>query len=119
MTGLDARSIHGDKSMEERTSTLQQFKQGEFPIIVATGILGRGLDLISVTQVINFDMPPTIQEYIHQVGRAGRLGNPGIAISFINDENKGVFPMLHNILKDTGSYIPERLKHSPFIKPRS
>ena len=58
--------------------------------MVATGILGRGLDLINVTEVINFDMPNTIDEYIHQVGRAGRLGSEGFAISFINDDDKRI-----------------------------
>jgi ATP-dependent RNA helicase DDX59 len=61
-------------------------------------------------------MPATIQEYIHQIGRAGRLGTPGIAITFINDSNKSLFPLLHQMLKNVKAYIPPKLATSKYLK---
>ncbi len=81
-------SVHGDKTQTERTDILKSFIHGSHPIIVATAVLGRGLDLLRVDMVVNFDMPPSIQEYIHQIGRAGRLGRSGWAVTFINNEDK-------------------------------
>ena len=68
-----------------------------------TGVLGRGVDLLGVRQVIVFDMPNSIKEYIHQIGRASRLGDEGTAIVFLNEENKNMFPELIEILKSSGA----------------
>nr|CAG8540348.1 12159_t:CDS:2 [Entrophospora candida] len=82
-------SIHGDKPQEERIQILNSFLKGEYEIIVSTGVLSRGLDLPNVKMVVNFDMAVSIDEYIHQCGRAGGYTqnhqNPGWAITFINE----------------------------------
>eukprot|EP00002_Diphylleia_rotans_P035990 TRINITY_DN7894_c0_g1_i6.p1 TRINITY_DN7894_c0_g1~~TRINITY_DN7894_c0_g1_i6.p1 ORF type:complete len:479 (-),score=76.24 TRINITY_DN7894_c0_g1_i6:90-1526(-) len=101
--------LHGDRKQAERTSTLKAFVGKEFEILVSTGVLGRGLDLIHVSEVINFDMPPTIYEYIHQIGRAGRLGSSGMAITFINSESKRLFPALASLVKDTKTILPREV----------
>ncbi len=67
MCEISAVSLHGDKLQTERTAILQGFLSGEHPVIVCTGVLGRGIDLPGVTMVINFDMPSSVEEYIHQV----------------------------------------------------
>ncbi|CAL5425675.1 unnamed protein product [Camellia sinensis] len=90
-TGVKAISIHGEKPMKERREILRSFLVGEVPVIVATGVLGRGVDLLGVRQVIVFDMPNSIKEYVHQIGRASRLGEEGTAIVFVNEENKKIF----------------------------
>jgi ATP-dependent RNA helicase DDX59 len=87
---------------------------GEVPVIVATGVLGRGLDLLGVRQVIVFDMPNSIKEYIHQIGRASRMGEEGTAIVFVNEENKNMFPELIKILKSAGAAVPRELVNSRF-----
>lgn len=114
MTGLKVASIHGEKTMLERRQILKSFLTGELLVVVATGVLGRGLDLLKVSQVIVFDMPNSLQEYIHQVGRASRLGTPGSAIVFINNEDKAIFKDLIALLKVAKAPIPRELASSPY-----
>uniref|UniRef100_A0A673U5U1 RNA helicase n=1 Tax=Suricata suricatta TaxID=37032 RepID=A0A673U5U1_SURSU len=91
VTGLKSVSIHSEKSQTERKSTLKGLLEGDYEVVVSTGVLGRGLDLISVRLVVNFDMPSSMDEYVHQVGRVGRLGQNGTAITFINNNSKRLF----------------------------
>lgn len=111
-TGIKASSIHGEKSMTERREIMQSFLLGEVPVVVATGVLGRGVDLLGVRQVIVFDMPNSIKEYVHQIGRASRMGEEGQAIVFVNEENKNVFAELVDVLKSGGAAIPRELANS-------
>lgn len=111
-TGVKALSIHGEKSMKDRREILRSFLVGEVPVIVATGVLGRGVNLFGVRQVIVFDLPNSMKEYVHQIGRASRMGEEGTAIVFINEENKRVFPELVEILKSSGAAIPRELANS-------
>ncbi|KAJ6401181.1 hypothetical protein OIU84_016569 [Salix udensis] len=107
-TGLKALSIHGEKSMKERREIMRSFLVGEVPLVVATGVLGRGVDLLGVRQVIVFDMPNSIKEYVHQIGRASRMGEDGTSFVFVNEENKNLFPDLVEVLKSSGAVIPSR-----------
>lgn len=118
-TGLKAVSIHGDKTMKERREIMRSFLLGEVPVIVATGILGRGIDLLFVKQVIVFDMPNSMKEYVHQIGRASRLGEEGSAIIFVNDENKHLFSELIQSLKSSGAAVPRELANSRYINRSS
>ncbi|KAL0014714.1 hypothetical protein SO802_001783 [Lithocarpus litseifolius] len=113
-TGMKTLSIHGEKSMKERREIMRSFLVGEIPVVVATGVLGRGVDLLGVRQVIVFDMPNSIKEYIHQIGRASRLGDEGTAIVFLNEENKNMFPELIEILKSSGAAVPRELVNSRY-----
>ncbi|KAF7801937.1 DEAD-box ATP-dependent RNA helicase 41 isoform X2 [Senna tora] len=115
-TGIKALSIHGEKSMKERREIMGSFLVGEVPVVVATGVLGRGVDLLGVRQVIVFDMPNSIKEYVHQIGRASRMGEEGQAIIFVNEENKNVFAELIEVLKSTGAAVPRELVNSPYAK---
>lgn len=80
--GLEAVAIHGDKSQGARTSALSRFKSGECPILVATDIAARGLDIEGLSHVINYDLPMEPEAYVHRIGRTGRAGRGGTAISF-------------------------------------
>lgn len=113
-TGIKAVSIHGEKSMTERREIMHSFMVGEVPVVVATGVLGRGVDLLGVRQVIVFDMPNSIKEYVHQVGRASRMGEEGQAIVFVNEENKKVFAELVDVLKSGGAAVPRELINSQY-----
>ncbi|XP_061346597.1 DEAD-box ATP-dependent RNA helicase 41-like [Gastrolobium bilobum] len=113
-TGIKAVSIHGEKSMKERREIMQSFLVGEVPVVVATGVLGRGVDLLGVRQVIVFDMPNSINEYVHQIGRASRMGEEGQAMVFINEENKNVFAELVDVLKSGGAAVPRELVNSRY-----
>lgn len=114
MTELKVASIHGEKPMPERRQILKSFLTGELSVVVATGVLGRGLDLLKVSQVIVFDMPNSLQEYVHQVGRASRLGMPGSAIVLINNEDKALFKEFIPLLKMAGAPVPRELANSPY-----
>lgn len=114
-TGLSAAAIHGEKLMSERRQVLSSFVLGELPVVVATGVLGRGLDLIRVKQVIVFDMPSSLEEYIHQVGRASRLGMPGSAMVFINNESRQIFKQFIDLLQSSGAVVPGKLTNSPYV----
>lgn len=114
MTKLEVASIHGEKPMAERRQILKSFLTGELSVVVATGVLGRGLDLLKVSQVIVFDMPNSLQEYVHQVGRASRLGMPGSAIIFINNDDKALFKDFIPLLKMAGAPVPRELANSPY-----
>ncbi|CAH9103430.1 unnamed protein product [Cuscuta epithymum] len=82
--------------------------------MVATGVLGRGVDLLCVKQVIVFDMPNSIKEYVHQIGRASRMGEEGESIVFVNEENKKLFPDLVDTLKSSEASIPPELSNSKY-----
>lgn len=84
--GVRAVAMHGDKEQEERSKVIREFSENTHQVIVSTGVLARGLDLPGVNMVVNFDMAVTLDEYVHQIGRAGRVGKKqGWAVTFIND----------------------------------
>ncbi|CAN9500960.1 unnamed protein product [Ophioblennius macclurei] len=115
VTGLTAVAIHSDKSQWERNRVLRGLLDGDFEVVISTGVLGRGLDLVNVRLVVNFDMPNTMDEYVHQVGRAGRLGHRGTAITLLNNNNKRLFLEVVNRVKPTGSILPPQLLNSPYL----
>jgi len=82
---LPATSIHGDRFQSQRYEALDDFKTGKKPILVATSVAARGLDISGVGCVINYDLPKSVDDYVHRIGRTGRVGNPGKAISFVDD----------------------------------
>lgn len=81
--GIRADSIHGDKSQASREKILAEFKSGELKFLVATGIAARGIDIGELTRVVNYDLPFKPEDYIHRIGRTGRAGASGVAISFV------------------------------------
>jgi superfamily II DNA/RNA helicase len=81
--GFKSESIHGDKSHHQRQRALQSFKNNKVEILVATDVAARGLDIPNVSHVINFDVPASYEDYIHRIGRTGRAGKTGIALTFI------------------------------------
>uniref|UniRef100_A0A663FAI0 RNA helicase n=1 Tax=Aquila chrysaetos chrysaetos TaxID=223781 RepID=A0A663FAI0_AQUCH len=78
-----------DREQREREVALQDFRSGKFPVLVATSVAARGLDIENVQHVINFDLPSTIEEYVHRIGRTGRCGNTGKAVSFFDNSSDG------------------------------
>ena len=82
-----ATSIHGDRYQSQREEALRDFRTGRMPVLVATSVAARGLDIKDVRHVINYDMPKEIDEYVHRIGRTGRVGNIGMATSFFDPEN--------------------------------
>ncbi|EAT44131.1 AAEL004472-PA, partial [Aedes aegypti] len=103
-------SIHGDRTQKEREDALKCFRSGRCPVLVATAVAARGLDIPNVKHVINFDLPAEIEEYVHRIGRTGRMGNLGIATSFFNDKNRNVANGLVRLLQETQQEIPSFLE---------
>jgi ATP-dependent RNA helicase RhlE len=101
--GINAESIHGNKSQNERQRALNNFKNRRTRVLVATDIAARGIDIDDLTHVINFDLPDVPETYVHRIGRTGRAGASGIAISFCDYEEK---ISLSDIQKLIGKKIP-------------
>ncbi len=100
--GLYAEAIHGNKSQNQRIRALDAFKSGKAPILVATDIAARGIDVDGVSHVINFDMPNISESYVHRIGRTARAGKTGIAISLVGNDERAY---LRDIEKLTGKSI--------------
>ncbi|KAG0276557.1 DEAD-box ATP-dependent RNA helicase [Linnemannia exigua] len=101
-----ATSIHGDRTQNERERALDMFRSGRCPIMVATAVAARGLDIPNVTHVVSYDLPTDIDDYVHRIGRTGRAGNTGIATAFLNRGNKGVVRDLIDLLKEANQEVP-------------
>ncbi|KAI7904228.1 uncharacterized protein BX663DRAFT_504365 [Cokeromyces recurvatus] len=105
-----ATCIHGDRTQRERENALDAFRTGRAPIMVATAVAARGLDIPNVTHVISFDLPTDIDDYVHRIGRTGRAGNVGIATAFFNRNNKNIVRGLFALLKEANQEIPDWLE---------
>eukprot|EP01133_Synstelium_polycarpum_P016754 gene16754-19920_t len=99
--------IHGDLSQYERESALNMFRSNQTPYLVATDVASRGLHIPNVLYVINFDLPNDVDVYVHRIGRTGRAGKKGSAISFFNEKNKPVAADLHKLMRASSQDIPE------------
>jgi ATP-dependent RNA helicase DDX3X len=108
--GFRTSSIHGDRSQREREFALRNFKRGVTPILVATDVASRGLDIENVSHVINYDMPENIDDYVHRIGRTGRAGNTGRSTAFFTDKNKNMANEIIKLLEETNQQIPDFLK---------
>ncbi|CAH1115663.1 unnamed protein product [Psylliodes chrysocephalus] len=107
---IKTTSIHGDRLQREREQALWDFKKGICNILVATGVAARGLDIEGIQHVINYDLPKSIDEYVHRIGRTGRVGNRGKATSFFDAaHDSGLASPLGVILKQAGQEVPSWL----------
>lgn len=88
---LSAQAIHGDRSQQSRLETLNAFKDGSLRVLVATDIAARGLDIAELPFVINYEMPAQPEDYIHRIGRTGRAGADGVAISLMDESEQKMF----------------------------
>ena len=101
--GIPSGAIHGNKSQSQREKTLLAFRKGSVPVLVATDIAARGIDVDGVSHVVNFELPNVAEVYVHRIGRTARAGNTGIAISLCDETERGY---LRDIEKLTGITIP-------------
>ena len=112
VAGIRAEAIHGNKSQQARQRSLVQFRSGQLKVLVATDIAARGIDIDKLSHVINFDLPDAPETYVHRIGRTGRAGAKGIALSFCDPEDK---PTLRSIQKLISKTIPV-VKEHPFMQ---
>jgi len=97
--GINAAALHGNKSQSFRTRTLKAFKNGEIRILVATDVAARGLDIRNLPYVVNYDMPSIPEDYVHRIGRTGRAGADGIAVSLVSHDEKLHLEAIEKLLK--------------------
>lgn len=97
--GFLAEAIHGDKSQQERLKTLDGFKAGEIKVLVATDVAARGLDIAELPAVINYDLPHSPEDYVHRIGRTGRAGASGMALSLMVDHDQKVLAEIEKLTK--------------------
>ncbi len=98
--GIKAGSIHGDRDQDERNKALHAFKSGEVPVIVATDVLARGIDIDNISLIINYDVPRAVEDYVHRIGRTGRYDKTGTAITFVNKKDRRAFEAIQQKVGD-------------------
>ncbi|MCF7807117.1 MAG: DEAD/DEAH box helicase [Candidatus Marinimicrobia bacterium] len=111
--GFKGEAIHGNKSQATRTRTLNGFKRGHFQVLVATDVAARGLDVDDITHVINYDLPVEAETYVHRIGRTGRAGADGDAISFCSTEERSYLRDIERLLGNPVTADLEHAFHSP------
>jgi ATP-dependent RNA helicase RhlE len=120
--GIPAAAIHGNKSQPARTKALAQFKDGSLPVLVATDIAARGLDIDQLPHVVNFELPNVPEDYVHRIGRTGRAGSSGAAISLLDKEELPYLRAIERLIKreipvvEVNSFVPPA--HLPAEAPR-
>ena len=99
--GIAADAIHGDKSQKERIEALDAFKAGKITVLVATDVAARGLDISDLPMVINYEIPSAPEDYVHRIGRTGRAGASGVAISFVSEDEEEYLANIEKLIKKT------------------
>ena len=111
--GYKVAGIHGDLSQSQRIASLDAFKKGDAPLLVATDVAARGIDVPLVEYVVNYTFPLTIEDYVHRIGRTGRAGRKGKSVTFFTQEDKAHAGELIRILKDSNQPVPEAMNQFP------
>jgi len=117
-SGYRAVAIHGGKNQEARQRALREFREGKFPILVATDVAGRGIDVPNVKHVVNYDMPNSIEKYTHRIGRTGRAGKSGMSTTFLTEHDEDVMYDLKKHLEFTNQAICRELEKNPKANTR-
>jgi superfamily II DNA/RNA helicase len=116
--GLRTSALHGDKSQDERLKSLEAFKAGEVDILVATDVAARGLDIADLPAVFNFDVPFNAEDYVHRIGRTGRAGASGVAVTLVTRSDARLMADLEKLLKRTIELSPIELEDTrPGARP--
>ncbi|KAL8695813.1 MAG: hypothetical protein Q9224_003141 [Gallowayella concinna] len=108
--GYPCMSIHGGKDQIDRDSTIEDFKAGIVPILIATSVAARGLDVKQLKLVVNYDAPNHLEDYVHRAGRTGRAGNTGTAVTFVTPEQDRYSVDISKALRQSGQEVPEDLQ---------
>src|SRR5699024_12053250 len=102
---VKAVSMHGDRDQQERNEALRKFKNKSHPVMVATDVLSRGIDIDDISLIINFDVPNNPEDYIHRIGRTGRDNKTGTAITFVDSRGKKYYQAIKKVV---GEQITEK-----------
>lgn len=116
-SGHEVAALHGDMNQRQRTRTIAQLKNGKISVLVATDVAARGIDIQSITHVINYDLPRNIEDYVHRIGRTGRAGAKGIALSFATGRESGLVKRIESFTGHPINVLEiEGLEPKPIVK---
>ena len=117
--GIQAKAFHSDLDQSERESLLQAFRARQLPFLIGTDVLSRGIDVEGIALVVNFDVPPDAEDYIHRIGRTARAATTGTAITFINERDQRKFQAIENLIGKVLDKLPlpEGLGDGPVYQP--
>ena len=110
--------VTADRPQPQRDRIVMKLRMGLIWILVTTDLMARGMDFKGVNCVINFDFPQTISQYIHRIGRTGRAGHPGVAITFFTEEDSPNLRMIANVIKKSGGLVPDWILNLPKISKK-
>ena len=118
--GLRTNALHGDKSQDERLKALEAFKRGEVDVLVATDVAARGLDIVDLPAVFNFDVPFNAEDYVHRIGRTGRAGASGLAVTLVSRDDARLVADIEKLIKKKIEIEPLELDDddAPRRRPR-
>ena len=117
--GIQAKAFHSDLDQSERESLLQAFRARQLPFLIGTDVLSRGIDVEGIELVVNFDVPPDAEDYIHRIGRTARAATTGTAITFINERDQRKFQAIENLIGKPIDKLPlpEGMGEAPAYQP--
>jgi ATP-dependent RNA helicase RhlE len=117
--GLHVKAIHSDLEQDEREQILREFKNKQLPILIGTDVLSRGIDVDGISLVVNYDVPPDPEDYIHRIGRTARAESKGTAITFINEKDQRKFLSIEKLIGVTipKLALPAGLGEAPLYQP--
>jgi ATP-dependent RNA helicase RhlE len=116
--GLKTQALHGDKSQDERLKALAAFKAGEVDLLVATDVAARGLDIADLPAVFNFDVPFNAEDYVHRIGRTGRAGASGLAVTLVTRDDARLVSDIEHLIKKKIELEPFELEDDRPRRPR-
>ncbi|XP_040495763.1 probable ATP-dependent RNA helicase DDX52 [Ursus maritimus] len=108
--GINVDVIHADRTQQQRDNTVHSFRAGKIWVLICTALLARGIDFKGVNLVINYDFPTSSVEYIHRIGRTGRAGHKGKAVTFFTEDDKPLLRSVANVIQQAGCPVPEYIK---------
>ncbi|XP_066118714.1 probable ATP-dependent RNA helicase DDX52 isoform X1 [Saccopteryx bilineata] len=108
--GINVDIIHADRTQEQRDNTVHSFRAGKIWVLICTALLARGIDFKGVNLVINYDFPTSSVEYIHRIGRTGRAGHKGKAVTFFTEDDKPLLRSIANVIQQAGCPVPEYIR---------
>ncbi|XP_014809765.1 PREDICTED: probable ATP-dependent RNA helicase DDX52 isoform X1 [Calidris pugnax] len=116
--GINVDVIHADKTQQQRDNVVQSFRAGKIWVLICSALLARGIDFKGVNMVINYDLPTSAVEYIHRIGRTGRAGHTGKAVTFFTEDDKPLLRSIANVIQRAGCPVPDYIKHLPKLQSK-
>uniref|UniRef100_A0A8V5HDC7 Probable ATP-dependent RNA helicase DDX52 n=1 Tax=Melopsittacus undulatus TaxID=13146 RepID=A0A8V5HDC7_MELUD len=114
--GINVDVIHADKTQQQRDNVVHNFRAGKIWVLICSALLARGIDFKGVNMVINYDLPTSAVEYIHRIGRTGRAGHTGKAVTFFTEDDKPLLRSIANVIQRAGCPVPDYIKHFPRLQ---